>query len=91
RHLPEDPFHYVLANSRTNVVIPERYPSTVVTARKEDAEALGYHLVLADVVDPNAPLRHDPAKLAQALIRLYYEKAESLPDALSAASTAPLL
>ena len=91
RHLPEDPFHYVLANSRTNVVIPDRYPSTVVTARKADAEALGYHLVLADVVDPNAPLRHDPAKLAQALIRLYYEKAESLPDALSAASTAPLL
>src|SRR5579875_2719403 len=88
RHLPEDPFDYVLANSRTDVVIPERYPSTVVTAHREDAEALGFHLVLADVVDPHAPLRHEPAKLAQALIRLYYEKAEPLPGALSGAHAA---
>jgi hypothetical protein len=42
-------------------------------------QAADYHVVLADVVDPDAPLRHDSAKLAQALIGLYYEKASSPP------------
>jgi uncharacterized cofD-like protein len=78
RHLPEDPFHYVLANSRTDVTIPERYPSTTVSAPAQ-AKAADYHVVLADVVDPEAPLRHDSTKLAQALIGLYYEKAAAPP------------
>jgi uncharacterized cofD-like protein len=79
RHLPEDVFHYVLANSRTNVVIPERYPSSVVSAEATNGAAPDYHIVFADVVDPEAPLRHDPAKLAQALIRLYYDKSAAAP------------
>src|SRR5919202_4491931 len=45
RHLPEDPFHYVLANSRTDVTIPERYPSTPVSAPAP--QAADYHVVLA--------------------------------------------
>ena len=84
RHLPEDPFHYVLANSRTDVTIPEQYPSTTV-APANDVPA-DYRVVLADVVDPEAPLRHDSAKLAQALIGLYYEKAASPPAVLTAAA-----
>jgi uncharacterized cofD-like protein len=76
RHLPEDPFHYVLANSRTDVTIPERYPSTPVSVPSPAAD---YRVELADVVDPDAPLRHDSAKLAQAIIGLYYEKAASPP------------
>ncbi len=90
RHLPRDPFHYVLANSRTDVTIPERYRSQVVTIDMSRGAPIDFHLVLADVVDPENPLRHDSAKLAQALIRLYYEKAASLPaehtGALSGAS-----
>src|SRR5579884_2622357 len=90
RHRPRDPFHYVLANSRTDVTIPERYRSQVVTIDMSSGAPLDFHLVLADVVDPENPLRHDSAKLAQALIRLYYEKAASLPaehtGALSGAS-----
>src|SRR3712207_8157525 len=46
-----------------------------------------YHLVLADVVDPESPLRHDPTKLAQALVRLYYEKAAAPPAINGAAAT----
>ena len=42
-------------------------------------QAEDYRVVLADVVDPDAPLRHDSAKLAQALIGLYYEKAATPP------------
>ena len=76
RHLPEDPFHYVLANSHTDVTIPERYPSTTVSAPDHAAD---YRVELADVVDPEAPLRHDSAKLAQALVSLYYEKASTPP------------
>jgi uncharacterized cofD-like protein len=76
RHLPEDPFHYVLANSRTDVTIPERYPSTTVSLPSQAAD---YRVERADVVDPDAPLRHDSAKLAQALIGLYYEKASTPP------------
>jgi uncharacterized cofD-like protein len=85
RHLPEDPFHYVLANSRTDVPIPERYPSTTVSA-PEQARAADYQTVLADVVDPEAPLRHDSTRLAQALIGLYYEKASTRPPAANGAS-----
>jgi uncharacterized cofD-like protein len=76
RHLPEDPFHYVLANNRTDVTIPEQYPSTTVSVPAQGAD---YRVELADVVDPDAPLRHDSAKLAQALIGLYYEKASTTP------------
>ena len=86
RHLPEDVFHYVLANSRTDVAIPERYPSQVVTAEPRADTAADYHVVLADVVDPDSPLRHDSAKLAQALIRLYYEKAAAPPALYGAAA-----
>ncbi len=85
-HLPEDPFHYVLANNRTDVAIPERYPSEVVAAGQASEEPGDFQLVLADVVDPEAPLRHDPAKLAQALIRLYYEKAATPPPPYGAAA-----
>jgi uncharacterized cofD-like protein len=90
RHLPEDPFHYVLANSRTDVTIPERYPSETVSL-PADEQAPDYRVVMADVVDPDAPLRHDSVKLAQALIGLYYEKASSAPAAYTAANGSNLL
>ena len=77
-HLPEDVFQYVLANNRTDVTIPEKYPSQVVAAVEENTTR-DYHVVFADVVNAESPLRHDPAKLAQALIRLYYERAASPP------------
>jgi uncharacterized cofD-like protein len=84
-HLPEDVFHYVLANNRTDVTIPERYPSDVVSA-PADADA-DFRVVTADVVDPESPLRHDSVKLAQAIIRLYYEKASTPHVAYDAAGT----
>jgi uncharacterized cofD-like protein len=84
RHLPEDVFHYVLANNRTDVTIPERYRSQAVSEDGADDEAPDFQLVHADVVDPESPLRHDSTKLAQALIRLYYEKAAAPPPLYSA-------
>lgn len=85
RHLPEDVFDYVLANSRTDVTIPERYPSRPVVLGLDPSDA-DFRVVLADVVDPEAPLRHDAAKLAQALMGLYYEKAAAAPVAYAAAT-----
>ncbi len=85
RHLSEDAFDYVLANSRTDVTIPERFPSRPV-ALGVDPAAAEFRVVLADVVDPEAPLRHDAVKLAQALIGLYYERAASTPAAYAASA-----
>jgi hypothetical protein len=33
-------------------------------------------VLLADVVDPHTPLRHDPEKLADVLMRLYAGRAD---------------
>ena len=43
-HLGEDPFHYVLANNRTDVSIPERYTSEVVLSDAAGAGTPDYSL-----------------------------------------------
>ena len=76
RHLPANPFHFVLANDKLGADIPAHWQVRQVayTGNGEDIE--GTEVVQADVIDPGNPLRHDPKKLAQALMRLYYDKAD---------------
>ncbi|HEX2923931.1 MAG TPA: gluconeogenesis factor YvcK family protein, partial [Chloroflexota bacterium] len=82
-HLPENPFHFVLANDRLGAELPAHWRVSQV-ALEEEAEAIeGTEVVQADVIDPQNPLRHDPKKLAQALMRLYYDKAEVASQAHS--------
>ena len=76
RHLPENPFHFVLANDKVGAVLPAHWHVNQVSPTGEDLKLAGTELVQADVVDPKNPLRHDPKKLAQALMRLFYDKAE---------------
>lgn len=76
RHLPENPFHFVLANDKLGADIPAHWRVSQVTFSAEDAEIEGTGVVQADVIDPQNPLRHDSKKLAQALMRLYYDKVE---------------
>ncbi|HZP58646.1 MAG TPA: gluconeogenesis factor YvcK family protein [Dehalococcoidia bacterium] len=65
-------FDFVLANSNTNAVLPEAWQSEPV---RVDATRLnGARVVNADVVDEDLRYRHDAKKLADALIRLYYER-----------------
>jgi len=78
RHLPggENPFHYVVANSHLGLPMP---PSGRVAPVGPDGHAQGgaeSWLVLADVVDERNPVRHDSAKLAEMLMRLYAERGQ---------------
>lgn len=76
RHLPENPFHYVLANDKVGAALPAHWHVNQVAPSEDDLKLDGVEVVQADVVDPKNPLRHDPKKLAQALMRLFYDKAE---------------
>ncbi|HEY7801327.1 MAG TPA: gluconeogenesis factor YvcK family protein [Dehalococcoidia bacterium] len=66
------PFDYVLANSNTDAVLPEAWHSQPV--KVDEVTLNGARVVGADVVDAEHRYRHDSKKLADALIRLYYER-----------------
>jgi hypothetical protein len=38
---------------------------------------MGVRVVLADLVNPENALRHDPRKLAASLMRVYYDRAQA--------------
>jgi uncharacterized cofD-like protein len=65
-------FDFVLANSNTDAVLPEEWHSEPV---KVDQLTLnGARVIKSDVVAEENRYRHDSKKLADALIRLYYER-----------------
>ncbi len=66
------PFDFVLANSNTEAVLPEEWHSEPV--RVDRIELEGARVVKADVIAEENRYRHDSKKLADALIRLYYER-----------------
>lgn len=81
-HLPGNPFDYVIANNNLSQEIPSEWHVSAVTpdglARRP---AIGRsQLILDDVVDPRTPLRHDPQRLAQVLMRLLSEKSSVLEE-----------
>ncbi len=76
RHLPENPFHFVVANDRLGAELPPQWRVSQVAYRGDGSDIEGTEVVQADVIDSRNPLRHDPKKLAQALMRLYYDKAD---------------
>jgi uncharacterized cofD-like protein len=72
RHVGGDLFHYVLANSNVKGRLPEGAHSQPVRA---DAPLInGVRIVTADVVSEENRYHHDPKKLADALVHLYYER-----------------
>jgi hypothetical protein len=72
QHLGSSPFDFVLANSNTDAVLPEEWHSEPVQV---DSLAIdGARVMKADVVAVENRYRHDSKKLADALIRLYYER-----------------
>ncbi len=75
-HVGNDMFDYVLANNNLNVrLAPELY-SQPVSLDREIISAERYRVVVADVVDPATPMRHDSKKLAQSVMRVYYDRAQ---------------
>jgi uncharacterized cofD-like protein len=69
QHVGAGIFSAAMANNNFNVKFPEHSTSKMVHTR--DGETPPFEIVLADLVDEALPWRHDPAKLAKALIKWY--------------------
>jgi uncharacterized cofD-like protein len=81
-----NPFDFVLANSNTDAVLPEELHSEPV--RVDTVNLDGARVMKADVVSIENRYRHDSKKLADALIRLYYERNQMASEGESAAPAA---
>jgi uncharacterized cofD-like protein len=74
-HLPGDPFHYVVANDNFSQDIPTAWRVSAVAPDGLTDAGIGHaRLIMADVIDHQTPLRHDPDKLAGTLMRIFNEK-----------------
>ena len=71
RHVGPGLFQYVLVNSNLDVPMPERYRGRLVRYAESEPDG-AYHVVCADVIDTHEPVRHQPKKLAQSVLRIYY-------------------
>jgi uncharacterized cofD-like protein len=65
-------FDFVLANSNTDAVLPEEWHSEPVLVDRNELD--GARVLRADVICEENRYRHDSKKLADALVRLYYER-----------------
>lgn len=72
RHVGTGLFQFVLANERDDARFPEEWGVTPIQAGTLPGD--GPKLVFADVVNEDNRLRHDPAKLAAALMRFQEEQ-----------------
>lgn len=74
-------FDYVLVNtnfaSREKIKPEWRVDAVEVERLQAEARALGVQIIAADVVSERSPLRHDPEKLARALLQLYAARSTS--------------
>src|SRR3990170_54791 len=77
--------HYVLANDNLSDSIPRAARSQPV--RVDDAISNGIRLVPADVVSEENRYHHDSRKLAQVLMRIYYERDQMGPAPQEAEDT----
>jgi uncharacterized cofD-like protein len=75
RHLGQRVFHHVLANNNVSAPLPANWHSQPVVLN-----GAGGHeprLVVADVISEENRYRHDPQKLARALMQIYYGRSPS--------------
>lgn len=93
RHAGQGIVHAIIANNNIAPELPEAWHSAPVKFRKNGHPSLlrGVRIVEADVVAPENRYRHDPAKLAATIIRLYDERNSLVLAAPAAASEAPAL
>ena len=77
RHLPDsaNAFHCVLANSRLGLPMPASGRVAPVSPNAHGAGTAEPLIVLTDLVDETNAVRHDSIKLADALMRLYEDRA----------------
>jgi uncharacterized cofD-like protein len=72
RHAGSHLFHYVLANNNLRGRLPETAHSQPVLVDKTSVGTA--RVIAADVVSEDNRYHHDPKKLADALVHLYYER-----------------
>ena len=72
-HGLQDCFTHVLANDNLDVPTPPDWPIALVPPTCPSN--MSYHIVMEDVIDPDNPWRHDPHKLARALMMICEEVA----------------
>jgi uncharacterized cofD-like protein len=70
RHIGPELFDYLVANDRFDMPLPDHLSRDEVVALRPET-IRGYRLVATDLVDINNPWRHDPRKLAAAVMALY--------------------
>jgi uncharacterized cofD-like protein len=71
-----DIFDFVLANSNVDARLPEEWHSEPVEVDTNSVN--GARVLRADVIAEENRYRHDSKKLADALIRLYYERNQAV-------------
>ncbi len=89
QHLHSSPFDFVLANSNTDAVLPEEWHSEPV--RIDSMSLDGARVMKADVVAEENRYRHDSKKLADALVRLYYERNQIAAESETLEAEAPAI
>jgi uncharacterized cofD-like protein len=78
-HVGEDLVDYVILNRNTDARRPQGWRAEPVEVDVRRLEELPVVIVEEDVIDPGNAHRHDPAKLAAALMRLLQEDRISRP------------
>jgi uncharacterized cofD-like protein len=81
------PFDFVLANSNVDAVLPQEWHSEPVTIDSSTLD--GARVIRGDVVAEENRYRHDSKKLADALVRLYYERNQAPEPEAEPALPAP--
>ena len=81
RHAGRNLFQYVLVNSNINVPLPGEFRSRLVAPNGVAKVSRGayYTVFLADVIDKAEPRRHDSKKLAEAILKIYFDRGRQYP------------
>lgn len=79
RHVGHELFDYVVTNSNHSARQPDVWKSQVVRPGSRSELPEGVEMIECDVVDAGNALRHDPQKLAEALLDLYYDRRRRAP------------
>ncbi len=76
-HIGEGLFDVVLCNDNYELALPDESDQWVLADEQSRSDARSY---TADLVDYEHPWRHDPGRLAQVLMDLYYERTGPLRE-----------
>ncbi len=74
-HVGPGLFDYVVANDNFSAEVPSEWPTELVRLGAGQTELGDLRLVELDVVDEANPIRHEPGRLAEGLLKLYYDQA----------------